>query len=363
MARGLTRSLVAMRAEIASTRTVGFILIQMMMSMTSQSRTMDRVLNMPTSDAWINPWVKHLSDHGVAFVQAEAQAFNFDGVRITGVVLKTPTGVKTITADYYIAAFPSEVAENVFSHQMQVAAPSLGRIRNLRREWMNGLQFYLSRDVPICHGHIICAESPWAITVISQPQFWRGVDMTKYGRGDVRGLISIDISDWETPGFKTTNKPAKLCTESEIVEEAWAQLVDHFSGTSDPLRPDDRKDHYLDPAIIPTVDNLQPLLVNTVCSWANRPNAATEIPNLFLASDYVRTNADLATMESANEAARRAVNEIIGLSQTSAEPCKVFEFSEPTIFQPLKRVDEFLFNLKLPHPGIGTLTRLAALFP
>ena len=69
---------------------------------------------------------------------------------------------------------------------------------------------------------------------------------------------------------------------------------------------------FLDPAIEfpnPTeAANLEPLLVNTANSWEDRPDAVTRIPNLFLASDYVRTHTDLATMEGANEAARRAVN-------------------------------------------------------
>jgi uncharacterized protein with NAD-binding domain and iron-sulfur cluster len=39
------------------------------------------------------------------------------------------------------------------------------------------------------------------------------------------------------------------------------------------------------------------------------------IPNLFLASDYVRTHTDLATMEGANEAARRAVNGLLDAAQ------------------------------------------------
>ncbi len=60
LARGMTRSLVAMRAEEANTGTVGGILIQMMMSLTGQSGTMDRVLNAPTSNAWIEPWVVQL---------------------------------------------------------------------------------------------------------------------------------------------------------------------------------------------------------------------------------------------------------------------------------------------------------------
>ena len=41
------------------------------------------------------------------------------------------------------------------------------------------------------------------------------------------------------------------------------------------------------------------------------PRPRPRIPNLYLASDFVRTHTDLATMEGANEAARRAVNAIL----------------------------------------------------
>ena len=64
--------------------------------------------------------------------------------------------------------------------------------------------------------------------------------------------------------------------------------------------------------------NAEPLLVNTANSWSKRPEAFTNIKNFFLASDYVRTYTDLATMEGANEAARRAVNCIIKQSGSTA---------------------------------------------
>src|SRR5260370_39585054 len=66
LARGFTRSLVAMRAEAACTRTVGSILIQMLMSLTSQSGTMDRVLNGPTRDVRLTPWVNYVGWRGVS---------------------------------------------------------------------------------------------------------------------------------------------------------------------------------------------------------------------------------------------------------------------------------------------------------
>jgi uncharacterized protein with NAD-binding domain and iron-sulfur cluster len=357
LARGITRSLVAMRAEDANTRTVGALLIQMMMSLTSQSATMDRILNAPTSEAWIDPWLTFLTAHGVhLFSHTTIEGFNFNGSEITAVLAQTPNGQIQITGDYYLAAFPVEVAQQLFAPAMRAVAPEIERIRHLATEWMNGIQFYLRRDVRICNGHVILADSPWALTCISQPQFWSGTNMAGFGAGNVRGLISVDISDWATPGSKVTTKPARQCTEQEIAMEVWAQLVDHLASAPGPLQPSDMIGWYLDPSItFPVVKNDEPLLVNTVGSWANRPSAATAIPNLFLASDYVRTNTDLATMEGANEAARRAVNEIITVSGVNAPPCGVWEFKEPIAFDRLKKVDEVLFNAGLPNPGFAAL--------
>jgi uncharacterized protein with NAD-binding domain and iron-sulfur cluster len=220
----------------------------------------------------------------------------------------------------------------------------------------------LLRDVKICTGHVICADSPWAVTLISQPQFWSKINMENYGDGTITGLISVDISDWTKPGSKVTNKRADQCTESEIIAEVWAQIFDHVRATVDPLLPNDKKDAYLDPSItFPVVTNDQPLLVNTVGSWVDRPNAKTEIANLFLASDYLRTNTDLATMEGANEAGRRAVNEILVAANSSAKPCGVWPFSEPEIFDPFKRIDEWLFKLGLPHPSFGKMKILKSM--
>jgi uncharacterized protein with NAD-binding domain and iron-sulfur cluster len=175
----------------------------------------------------------------------------------------------------------------------------------------------------------------------------------------VRGVISVDISNWKKPGNKTTTKPAEQCTADEIAAEAWAQLVAHLHATADPLADIDEIDWMLDPSIVfPIVTNLEPLLINIAGSWKDRPEATTEIPNLFLASDYVRTNVDLATMEGANEAGRRAVNGILAASGSSAPACGVWAFPEPIVFQPLKELDEKLFKLGLPHIGFSRLNKL-----
>jgi hypothetical protein len=109
--------------------------------------------------------------------------------------------------------------------------------------------------------------------------------------------------------------------------------------------------------------NLEPLLINTHGSWADRPDATTAIGNLFLAADYVRTYTDLATMEGANEAARRAVNGILAASRSSAAPCRLWPLHEPAIFAPARLMDYVMWKLRLPHGGLGRTTTRELLLP
>lgn len=59
------------------------------------------------------------------------------------------------------------------------------------------------------------------------------------------------------------------------------------------------------------VENEMKLLINSVNTYQCRPASYTQISNLFLAGDYIRTDVDLATMEGANESGKRAANSVI----------------------------------------------------
>ena len=52
----------------------------------------------------------------------------------------------------------------------------------------------------------------------------------------------------------------------------------------------------------------------------------------MIAADYVRTYTDLATMEGANEAARRAVNHILEATGSKHQWCEIWPLHEPGIF-------------------------------
>jgi len=216
LGQGLTRSLVAMRAEESSTRTVGSTLLQLLYGLICPDRVFDRLLSGPTNDVWIDPWTQYLEKLGVEFHRGtQVVEIETDGKRATGVTVEDASGRSSIAADFYIAALPVEQMAALTTDAVSRAAPSLANLGKLKTRWMNGIQFYLAQDVPLVNGHAIYLDSPWALTSISQRQFWTHVDLSQFGNGGVRGFISVDISVWEAPGV-LYGKSAGQCTAEEI---------------------------------------------------------------------------------------------------------------------------------------------------
>jgi 15-cis-phytoene desaturase len=350
LAEGMTRSLVAMRAEESSTRTVGITDLQMLYGLISPGGIFDRLLSGPTSDVWISPWTQYLEKLGVQFHTGSlVTQFTLENRRLTGAIVNGAP----VTADFYIAAMPVEVMASLVTDDLKRAAPSMANLTQLKTRWMNGIQFYLAQDVPLVNGHTIYLDSPWAMTSISQRQFWTNIDFSRFGDGRVRGILSVDISDWDAPGV-VYKKPARECSAEEIKEEAWTQLKQHLNvNGSNPIDDSNLLAWFLDPDIeFPNpgnATNAEPLLINTAGSLQFRPEAQVEIENFFLASDYVRTYTDIACMEAANEAARRAVNCLLAVSGSTAAPAQLWPLEEPVFLKPLQEIDRIRFGLGLPN--------------
>lgn len=271
---------------------------------------------------------------------------------MVGVEAESASGQRLrLEADWYLSALPVEAMVPLLSGPLLEAAPELGTLRKLRTEWMAGLQLYLDRSLPTTPGHAIYLDSPWALTSILQTQFWPAYEAASYGDGRVRSILSVCVSDWNRPGV-LFGKPARQCTREEIQQEVWAQLRLHLPAElREELDGATVVSWFLDPAIRfseECVSNAEPLLINTVGSWDWRPEAVTSIENLFLASDYVRTHTDLATMEGASEAARRAVNGLLERSQTAAAACAVWPLEEPGWLGPLRALDRVRYHRGLP---------------
>jgi uncharacterized protein with NAD-binding domain and iron-sulfur cluster len=356
---GLTRVVVAAKEQVASSRTIGNMAEAFVLNIAGLGNdgAPDRLLNAPTNEAWIDPWILHLKSLGVEFATGwTIGKLNIRGGKIAGARARDARGNhRTIDAEWFVCALPVERARRLWSPGVLALDPQLELMNELFVDWMNGIQFYLRRQVPFVAGHMAYMDSPWSITSISQAQFWHGRDLARdYGDGQVKDVLSCDISDWDTPGI-LYGKPAKRCSRQEVADEVWAQIKAHVDDTRPGfLRDDDLHSWFLDPAIAWAKSrgqnrNDDPLLVNTIGSWDKRPQSATKIPNLFLAGDYVQTNIDLATMEGANESARTAVSALLEASGSNAPRPTMYKLYQPPELDAVKSIDRQRYKAGQPN--------------
>src|SRR3954469_3919797 len=304
LARGLTRAVVAAKERKASTRTIGNMGEAFAYCIMNRGNdgAPDRVLNAPTNEAWVDPWVALLRKLGVRFHVGHAiDHLDVRHGRIESARARDRHGRRRhIEADWFVSAMPAERARKLWTKDVLALDPKLELMDELYVDWMNGIQYYLAKPLNVARGHLTFVDAPWALTALCQGQFWADRKYTRdYGDGTVVDSFSVDISDWDTPGM-FNKKPAKQCTREEVAKEVFAQIKAHLNDNgTDVLTDDFVKSWHLDPAIQwhqarRRNSNDEPLLVNTIGSWPNRPKPATKIPNLFLSGDYVQTNIDLA---------------------------------------------------------------------
>ena len=353
-----TKTLVASDPRRASVRTIGTIAIQTINDLLKYKNNSDRVLCGPTNDVWMEPWYLMLRNMGVTFEHGySAKIIQFSQQNITGIECSVRNTAETVvfSADQYVLATPIEVSCELVKPLQQLDDQFVDmQTLATMTSWMNGIQFYLLNDVPITKGHEILPRTPWALTAISQAQFWKEFNLSDYGDGTIQGIISVDISDWSTPGL-LHKKTAMECTPTEVAEESWHQMKEAINTRDRTLLTDDNlHSWFLDPDIQrseqnPHVNiNLEPLLVNLINSWELRPQPTTKLRNLFLAADYVKNNTDLATMEGANEAAKRSVNAILDANKSKERRCNVYPLREFWYLKLLQSYDSYRYNRGLP---------------
>jgi uncharacterized protein with NAD-binding domain and iron-sulfur cluster len=362
---GLTKTLVAAKGTRASARTIGLMGLALIYSLLSHNNPLissqsgygaaDRLLDAPTNEAWIDPWVAHLRGLGVTFVEGySATKLHVDGNRIASATLTSDQGGSLeVRADHFVAAMPVERARVLFDPAVRAAAPELAALDQLEYDFMNGIQFFLNKKpTQGVRGHVAFLSSPWALTSIDQGVFWDRDLATTYGDGQLRDILSVDISDFFAPGI-LYGKAAVDCTADEIAAECWAQVKAGLNSPLDTQVSDDMLlDWFLDPALVfgsGPVGSSEPLLINTPGALALRPTATTSIPNLFLAADYVRCDVDLATMEGANEAARAATNGILDAIGSNEPRAQIGTLWEAPIWDLNKQTDQQRFTRGQPN--------------
>ena len=107
LVRGLSQALVAAQPKLANAYVLGDIIAADILALTIPGMSFDRVLNGPTNDAWIDPWLNHLTSNGVEYYFEHELVGLECSTAIDGALISHKGQISKVTGDYYIAALPS----------------------------------------------------------------------------------------------------------------------------------------------------------------------------------------------------------------------------------------------------------------
>jgi uncharacterized protein with NAD-binding domain and iron-sulfur cluster len=338
--------LTATKTPDANARTVAGIfenLVYNILGRNNDGAQTDRVMNAPTTEAFIGPWETYLRGVGVQFrLGWSVEDLALDDGLITAAQVRDLRGVsQKVGADYFVCALPIENAKQVWNDKVRAADPRLATAATLKTQIFPSLQLFLNRPTPIANGQVFLADSPFQLSTNNESTFWNRTIPADYGNGSVAEILPTLIGDWDTPGV-LFGKPAKQLTKDQLAQEVWAQLKQSLNDTGQTVLDDKSLVSWaVDPGLTglggPDPQSEKQLVTHPVGSWQKRPATRTAIRNLVLAGDYVRVPIDSASMEGANTSGRQAANAILDATGSKADRAVIHGIYSAPEFDVLKR--------------------------
>lgn len=328
------------------------------------------MMNGPTSERMVEPWIRHLQNLGVDIhFDLRVADVEFEHGRVSALV---STAGRRIPCDYAILALPYLALRDMASKgPVAQRIPHLAESHAIALESSNGIQCFL-RDLPptwpafmrpgVPASHI---DSEWSLVSVVQGEgFWQNVGLPE----GTRYVLSMTWSDVDKPG-RIYGRPVSECSPQEILQECLAQCGLDRSEISG-WRIDYELNYlseseYLAAALPPHLAyppaagrrmvNLSPLTILMPGARLRTPRVCTEVSNLYLAGEATYSP-DLTffvpTMEKAASSGYLAAQAI--LADTTASGRAQIEIRDPLPFAFLRRVDQWFWNRRAAEPEIRT---------
>ena len=231
---------------------------------------------------FIDPQVRELEALGVEirYDSEVCDVVMHDGA-VAAIALRDGT---ELSADVYALCTPFEVTRAWLHDNLYEADPELGNMHLLEAQPMAALHLRVRKELPdLPREHVFFHGSYYALSFIDITPHWKGLD----GAHELSFISS---------NYSPLNEVSKEGAKDLLLKEICEYL---------PITPADIEYWELNP------NTDDPLFINTIGAWSNRPRPKTKIKNLYLAGDYIKNAIDLACMEGAVSAALEAAAQIL----------------------------------------------------
>ena len=329
------------------------------------------LMNKPTSEAWFNPWIKHLKKKGLILkLNSELKKIKLKDNVIKECIITTSnilTNVNTIVGNnstiFIFCVNPfnfKEILNN--SNLLKKEYPELFKFKNLTQSGSHAqpsfrLIFNKKINLPRKNLCFTFPDSEFIITLYSQENFFEDKYLYKpvslqNSKSEFTTIWSGTICEGYKKG-KLYNKSAVNLNKPQLMEEIIFQIMRSKELKKFIEKNNDYKFEEL--KIIKNeiwyewqFDNKKNKLITTNPKWVNnlktfkyRPNHKTNISNLFLGGAHCKTTTDIWSMEGAVESGK-IVTGLITDSKLS------LDHTSPSFLKPFQFIDNILYKFFLP---------------
>lgn len=315
-----------------------------------------KVMNAPTSEAWIDIWVDFLKKKGVNFYFGTGLKKIITDNDITKKInYCIDTDDNKIIGDEYAICINPYNATSIFKNSnMNDLATTHENISTINNQISFRLGFNKKLHLGDRRGYVLM-DSPYNITFYAQDEYW---DTSVNIGNTIQSLWSGTCINTMNVGV-LYNKTAIECTPNQLIEEIIAQFFNSkellqiiknenkYELTKDDIVFKEIFNDWYFNSQTQQLESKNKKWVNNIYNEAYRPDNHTAYTNLYLAGSHTKTTVNIWSMESAVESGKLASNHI--LKKYEKEECTLFQFEMPRVLTKIGKIDDVLYRLYLPH--------------
>ena len=309
-----------------------------------------KVLNKPTSEGWIEPWISFLKNKGVKFnFNVSLERIKHDGKKIEYCVVN---GTRVVAKEHIFALDPYSLNQILKRSNFPVLQPKIEKLSTVNNQISFRLGFRKKVKIPIKNTGLTFVEAPYNITTYFQEDHWcPGTNLGMDGK--IKSLMSGTLITPYYPGV-IYKKSGTSLTKQQLLEEIIEQIFmskDFLNVVENKITKED----IIFKEIFSDWEEKNGRLVSKNVKWNNntlnqeyRPLGNTKYSNMFLTGGHNLTTVDVWTMESTVESGKITSNMI--LEKYNKKKAYLYSHSEKNeIIKTIQKMDDFLYSVGLPN--------------
>ena len=313
------------------------------------------VMNGPTSDVWINPWVKYLKDNGVAIlINTELVRINHEENHISSVEIKLKqygTVQRLHAKEYILSMNPFNTVDVLKNSKMPNLHNDFKLLTYNTKSKQISFRIGINKEIkyPIRNIAFVMNDSEFNITWYPQEKHWKN-------KPPIESLWSGTIIDFERKGT-LFNKNAEHLENEKLKAEIIYQILRSKSFQSLIYNNNgfyiNKKDiEYIEiwyewSFINGNQEQTNKKWVNNIHNEKFRPSQKTEYDNLFLSGAHTKTTINIWSMEGAIESGKITANHI--LDKYHISNVEYYKHDFPLYIKLIQHIDNFFYKLYLPN--------------